>query len=131
MRSMLWIGLMVVGLCACATEPPASNYRVTLPTLEMEPREFSCELSDGSKADCVILLSSDLRKIVRKLKAACLALGGTEVECQAERPTLSPAPQPTPSYRHLPDQHRQPPERGLIASPANAGRAPYPFPSLD
>lgn len=59
--------------------PPQSAYRVRLPILTAKPAIVD---QDGGRTVC--LLFSDYAAIVRELKAACLALGGTREECQAD-----------------------------------------------
>jgi hypothetical protein len=75
-------------LCGCVTGPGPSSYRVTIPVLEISPRIVDCTIltRDGtpSQRKCLTLLQTDYQGIVRELKAACLALGQTKAECQAD-----------------------------------------------
>ncbi|HEV8642265.1 MAG TPA: hypothetical protein VGV13_14300 [Methylomirabilota bacterium] len=66
----------------CATPAGLSSYRVTLPVLQATPRELTCHLEEA-ETTCVVMLRDDLRALVRELKAACLALGGSPGDCQA------------------------------------------------
>lgn len=67
----------------CSQAVGGSSYRVTIPILEVQPREVSCRINETADL-CTVLLTRDLAKIARALKAACLALGGTPAECQAD-----------------------------------------------
>ncbi|MGH2368517.1 MAG: hypothetical protein ACRDI2_09965 [Chloroflexota bacterium] len=67
----------------CATTPGGSSYRVTMPVLSAQPGEGTCRHRDALES-CTFLLTRDYQAIVRELKAACLALGGSPEECQAE-----------------------------------------------
>ena len=68
----------------CATAPKPSGYQVILPELEAPPREFVCQQAEQERL-CTAVLSSDWQKVVRKLKAACLAQGGSPEACRTEQ----------------------------------------------
>lgn len=72
--------LLTVGLLSgCAQAGPLSGYRVTIPELDCEPLYH-----EYRGLQLVTLCRNDYRRIVRELKAACLAEGQTPKECQAE-----------------------------------------------
>lgn len=77
---MLLFALMAAP--ACVTPAGPSGYKVTLPILQAPPRELTCHL-DETETTCVVMLRDDLRALVRELKAACLALGGSPEACGA------------------------------------------------
>ena len=80
------IALTLVALVwGCAPVPLRSAYQVSLPPLTASPREILCEL-DGRVASCTVLATPDYEALVRELKAACVALGGSDVECQTTDP---------------------------------------------
>lgn len=68
-------------LSGCATGP--GTYRVSIPELTAKPVQGTCKLR-GEPADCTLLLTRDYQSLVRELKAACLALGGSPESCQTE-----------------------------------------------
>lgn len=74
--------LVTFTLPACGT-PGAGSYRMTIPILEATPVEGPCRLDDGSQRVCLRVLREDWIALIVELKAACLALGGNERECQA------------------------------------------------
>lgn len=84
---MKWIAIALLMLLAgCATNPCDSAYRVVMPILEAAPVPIACY--DGIvKTTCVILLDEDHRRVVRELKSACLAFGGSMESCQAQPAT--------------------------------------------
>ncbi len=73
--AILW-GL---GISACATAPQPSPYRVQIPTLTARPIEY--DVGAGEWIRCY--RRDDALAIVIELKAACLALGGTDDDCQS------------------------------------------------
>lgn len=77
--------MLLVALTAaqgCVTPAGPSSYRVTLPVLQAPPREVTCHLEEA-EATCVVVLREDWRKVIRELKAACLAMGGSPEACGA------------------------------------------------
>jgi len=90
MKHLNWLAGLSVGAvvlaagvsgCACVRTVP--EYQVQIPTLTLEPLVYSCETDAGPDV-CITLSIDDYDAIVRELKAACLALGGSERKCQAE-----------------------------------------------
>mgnify|MGYP001612345998 CR=1 FL=1 len=77
-----WLILSLLLVSACAPALGPSPYRVTPPQLKSYPLRVECKV-DGRPAECVMLLMEDFRAIVIELKAACLALNGSEDACQA------------------------------------------------
>ena len=73
--------LLTVGVAsACAPITAGlSPYRVQVPLLHQSPSEYTVQ---GHTYRCYAV--EDAEAIVRELKAACLALGGTAKECQTE-----------------------------------------------
>lgn len=67
----------------CSQGLRSFTYRVEIPTLRARPLEIGCHLGDHPET-CVVVLRDDWLRVVRELKAACLALGGSREECQAE-----------------------------------------------
>jgi len=63
----------------CAPTPLPSPYRVNLPTLNAAPLVTPCRTDRPTQ--CVVLTQDDYLALVRELKAACLALGGTPDAC--------------------------------------------------
>lgn len=80
---MLLLALTGALASACATGPGISTYRVTIPILQAKPKEATCRHLEILEP-CTVLLTRDYQAIVRELKVACLALGGSPKECQAE-----------------------------------------------
>ena len=81
----LLAGLTAVLISGCSPGLQKSSYVPTIPILQARPLKIACDL--GSTTDqCTCLTTSDYQQIVRKLKASCLALGGTEQDCQAIPP---------------------------------------------
>lgn len=64
--------------------PQEATYRPEIPYLQAKSLEVECSLGGRPGQECTCLASRDYREIVRKLKASCLALGGTDIECQTE-----------------------------------------------
>ena len=77
-RRMLLVGLIGGLLFGCAMAPSRSSYRVVVPELELVPMEIPCGVHR-----CMVLFKSDWERVVRELKAACLANGQTPQDCQA------------------------------------------------
>ncbi len=70
-------------LCSCAQAPCKSPYQVTVPTLQAAPVPLAC-LQGIQATNCLLVLEQDWRRVVRELKAACLATGGERDYCQAQ-----------------------------------------------
>ncbi len=82
-KRLLWLILPVALLSGCATGPCKSPYQVTVPTLQAAPVPLAC-LQGSQETKCLLLLEEDWRRVVRELKAACLAAGGAHDDCQAQ-----------------------------------------------
>lgn len=102
---MLW-GLLMVGLLSgCRTEPCISSYQVTVPTLAAPPLPLTCQVGQQDRK-CLALLETDYQGLVRELKAACLAAGGSHQQCQTElqvpkeKPLVPALPQSLPELNH-------------------------------
>lgn len=80
---MLLAALTVGLISACSPVAGRSPFPVALPTLQALPLEGRCP-NDPDNRQCVLLLRDDWRSIVRYSKGACLAMGGSRVECQAD-----------------------------------------------
>lgn len=81
--------IFAVAISGCATAPQPSPYRVEMPLLTMAPTDYQIE--EGTWLRCYD--RNDALAIIRELKAACLALGGTPEACQAAPLTpLRPTP---------------------------------------
>ena len=76
------LAALTVG-AGCSLGAGRSPYQVVLPVLKAEPAPLAC-LVNAVPATCVILEQGDYRSLVRELKAACLALGGSPEDCQTE-----------------------------------------------
>lgn len=80
------LGLLLLPAAAltfgCARVAGPSSYRVTMPVLQAKPGAVACR-HDGLIDTCTVLLTRDYEALVRELKAACLALGGSPKDCQA------------------------------------------------
>ncbi len=88
MQTLRWLGKlmlhlvpMAVLLWGCALTPRPSPYQVLIPTLQAQPREIPCNAPEATT--CLVLRKDDWQKVIRELKAACLALGGSKEKCQA------------------------------------------------
>ena len=86
-RGLLAILMLIVS--GCASQGPAYRYTVAMPILTVAPIFHECAIRDdatGKKepTECVTLVRSDYRQIVIDLKAACLASGGSEKDCQTD-----------------------------------------------
>ncbi len=81
-KRLLWLVLMAGLLSACGTAPCKSPYQVTVPTLQAAPVPLEC-LQGIRATNCLLLLEEDWRRVVREMKAACLAVGGEAKDCQA------------------------------------------------
>lgn len=90
-RLGLLVVLMVGLISACGTAGMApSPYRVTMPVLDATPMAVRCQ-KNGQPARCKVVLETDWAAVVRELKAACLALGGSDADCLTdERPLGQP-----------------------------------------
>lgn len=82
------IALLLLVISGCS-QSNVSNYRVSLPMLEVEPKISPCDLKDQAgnvvqSRSCVTLLDDDYKKILVELKSACLAFGQTDQECRTE-----------------------------------------------
>lgn len=83
-KQLLWAILTVAVLYGCKTAPYQSQYQAVVPVLEAAPLPLRC--SQGlTETRCLLLLEEDYRKVVRELKTACLALGGSTDACQTKR----------------------------------------------
>jgi len=76
-KRLLWL-ILLAEISGCATGPEPSPYRVQIPVLQMIPADYQAE--EGVWLRCYD--RNDALAIVRELKAACLAAGGTNEECQ-------------------------------------------------
>lgn len=72
--------VVLVAISGCSQGLPSFAYRVTVPTLKAKPLEIVCHLGDHESA-CLVVLREDWERVVRELKAACLALGGAPETC--------------------------------------------------
>jgi hypothetical protein len=81
-RWTLLLSLTAVLVSACATTPTGSSYKVQVPVLTARPLAVPCTDKTGSHT-CIVLLQDDYARIVRELKAACLANRQSVAECQA------------------------------------------------
>lgn len=72
---------MVALTFGCAKVAGPSSYRVQIPVLQAKPGAVTCR-HDGILEPCTVLLSRDYEALVRELKSACLALGGSDKDCQ-------------------------------------------------
>lgn len=110
------VAAILLTISACAIPTSGSNpYRIEIPArpeIEAAPALVPhgtgaiCVWSDGSVGDCVILYTDDFARIgrylgqlERELKAACLALGGSDEECKTKNLTAS---RPQGSWRSAP-----------------------------
>lgn len=75
--------LLLAGVLGCTPTAGKSAYRVLLPRLKADPVSLACVIN-AMPATCVLLEQEDYRSLVRELKSACLALGQTAKDCQAE-----------------------------------------------
>ena len=83
------LAFLMLIISGCASQGPAYRYRVAMPMMTVAPIYHDCWIRDdatGKKepTECVTLVRSDYRQIVIDLKAACLASGGTEKDCQTD-----------------------------------------------
>lgn len=84
MNGKLLLLVMTAALISgCANKAAESSYKVTIPLLTAEPLRHKCETPEGPTI-CKCFVESDINLIIRKLKAACLASGGTEDACQTK-----------------------------------------------
>jgi len=73
---------LVAGLSfGCNQTLGPSPYQVQIPILRATPTEY-----DVGSVRYSCLRNDDLTALIRELKAACLALGQTPRDCQAENP---------------------------------------------
>ena len=70
-------------LSSCAATPCKSPYQVVVPTLQAAPVPLAC-LQGIQATHCLLLLEEDWRRVVRELKAACLAAGGDTEYCHTQ-----------------------------------------------
>lgn len=54
-----------------------------MPILQATPRQVECTVGIIDES-CTCIVTKDYDQIIQKLKAACLALGGSADHCQAE-----------------------------------------------
>lgn len=78
-KLMLRLAPITVLLFACSPVPRSSPFQVTIPTLQSPPLEIPCQAPEPTT--CTVVLKSDWEAVIRELKTACLALGGTEERC--------------------------------------------------
>lgn len=83
----LWLlGISLLLSSSCAGLESTSGYRVTMPVLDVAPRETSCQARDGTgqtfPETCTTLLTRDYKRILVELVAACIAFGGTDHACR-------------------------------------------------
>ena len=78
-----WLILSLLFVSACAPALGPSPYRVTLPQPKANPLRVACQVA-GEPDECVLLLREDFQALVIELKAACLALNGSEDACQTK-----------------------------------------------
>jgi len=71
--------LMGVGLFGCTETLGQSPYRIQIPVLQERPTDYEV---GGVKYRALRL--DDWNALIRELKAACLSLGQSRQECQAE-----------------------------------------------
>jgi hypothetical protein len=90
-RLVLLLVLTVALALGCVQAQVASNYKVKIPVLNAATEPSECVIAvnvDGivmkKLGSCVTLLEDDWKAVVRELKSACLALGGTDEECQTK-----------------------------------------------
>lgn len=84
-NGLLWVILMGALLSACGMGRQPSNYTVTIPILTAAPHHHPCNLN-GMETTCTCFVRSDAEALIRQLKAACVANGGSDEECQTKRP---------------------------------------------
>ena len=93
-----WLALTVaLALSGCAPAAGGSPYRVSLPTLRADPTCYA--LTQKARVPCpvtsdapgrdvgdlvIVVYWTDWAGLVRELRGACLALGGTATECGTE-----------------------------------------------
>ena len=77
--------MMVVLLSGCAMGRHPSSYTVTIPALTAAPFHHTCKLGE-METTCTCFVKSDADTLIRQLKAACLANGGSDDQCQTSRP---------------------------------------------
>lgn len=85
---MIMMCLMISG---CESLPAGSSYRVTMPEWQVRPLVHPCRVVNSETnlthdRECATVLHEDLRAVVRELKAACLAVGGAELQCRTHTP---------------------------------------------
>lgn len=84
-RRMLLVILML-STFGCGTQGMPYRYRIERPTMTVAPIFHNCVVTDGTTgakrdAPCVTLLREDYNGLIVEVKAACLATGGTDLEC--------------------------------------------------
>lgn len=82
---LLWL-LTAALLSGCANKVVESSYHLTIPDLTVEPLRHRCTTPEGPTM-CKCFVEADINLLIRKLKAACVALGGTEDACQTTTET--------------------------------------------
>lgn len=79
--SFVLVSVLMAGLIfGCVRVPVNSAYRVQMPILDAKPERANC-LFGGSELSCILLLEDDYKRIVRELKACCIATGGSDSDC--------------------------------------------------
>lgn len=77
--------ILALGLTsACGPTVAESSYKATIPDLSAHPQVHRCSVNELSTM-CVCYVKSDAEQLIRRLKAACLALGGNDHECQTTK----------------------------------------------
>ena len=82
-RRLLMLTLALL-TCGCVGHGPPYRYRAIPPAMTVAPIFHRCDLIEGetrTPEECVTLLRHDYRELVKEIKAACLAAGGTDGEC--------------------------------------------------
>ncbi len=82
-KRLLLLALTAGVLSSCAQAPCKSPYQVTIPTLQAAPVPLAC-LQGIQATNCLLVLEQDWKRVVRELKAACIAAGGSFEDCQAQ-----------------------------------------------
>ena len=84
---LLPLALLITGLVSgCSLARGNSSYQVQIPVPHALPKTVRCVTEkDQTERDCVLILEEDFDAIVRELKSACLALRGTDEQCQTAR----------------------------------------------
>lgn len=82
-RRLLMLTLVLL-TCGCVGQGPPYRYRAIPPAMTVAPIFHRCDLIEGetrTPEECVVLLRRDYQALLKGIKAACLAAGGTDGEC--------------------------------------------------